>query len=113
MTCIGCPMGCQLDVTKGADGTVSVKGATCGRGVVYGKQEAVAPQRMVTALMPVKGRARPLSVKTASAVPKEKIGDVLAAIVAGCAEAPVKIGDVLLEDVCGTGVSVVATSNAL
>ena len=113
MTCIGCPMGCQLDVTKEADGTITVKGAGCGRGVIYGKQEAVAPQRMVTALMPVKGRSRPLSVKTATAVPKEKIGDVLAAIAAKCADAPVKIGDVLIADVCGTGVSIVATSNAL
>jgi len=94
------------------DGTtsVSVKGALCKRGVKYATEECVAPKRMVTTLVRVGGRRAPLPVKTAAPVPKEKIFDILAAAHAACVTPPVRIGDVVVADVCGTGVDIVATS---
>ena len=83
MTCINCPMGCQLDVEKLADGTLKVTGNACLRGETYAKQEVTAPVRMVTGLVRVKGTKRPLCVKTKVAIPKGKIPDVLAALAAG------------------------------
>ena len=109
ITCIGCPMGCRLSVRMEGGQAVSVDGAACGRGAVYARQECVCPTRMVTSLVRVPGRREPLSVKTAQPVPKEKIFACLAQIHAAEAVPPVRIGDVIVKDVCGTGVDVVAT----
>ena len=105
MTCINCPMGCQLDVETLADGTLKVTGNACLRGETYAKQEVTAPVRMVTGLVRVKGTKRPLCVKTKVAIPKGKIPDVLAALAATEA-----LGDTVIADACGTGIPVVATA---
>lgn len=110
MTCINCPMGCTLDVARAADGTLRVSGNLCLRGEAYAKKEMTAPERMVTGLVRVKGARRPLSVKTKTPVPKGKIDGVLAVLAATEVEPPVQIGDVVIPDVCGTGIPVVATT---
>ena len=111
VTCIGCPVGCRLTVRLEHGKVAGVDGAGCGRGAVYAAQECVCPTRMVTTLVRVAGRREPLSVKTARPVPKEKIADCLDAIHGVCVTPPVRIGDVLVRDVCGTGADVVATGN--
>ena len=111
-TCICCPLGCRIEVALDENGQVSeVSGYTCKRGADYAAQEAVAPERMVTAVLCVSGCLEPVSVKTQRPVPKAAMKDVLAAIAALRLDAPVAAGDVLIEDVCGTGVAVVATKS--
>lgn len=111
-TCICCPLGCRIEVALDENGQVSeVSGYTCKRGAVYAAQEAVAPERMVTAVLCVSGCLEPVSVKTQRPVPKAAMKDVLAAVAALRLDAPVAAGDVLIEDVCGTGVPVVATKS--
>lgn len=110
-TCVQCPMGCPLVVTL-EDGVVTrVSGNTCPRGRIYGEHEATHPERVVTALVGVEGDTHPLSVKTASAVPREKIAEVLDAILGTSARLPIEAGDVVIANVCGTGVDVVATKS--
>jgi len=87
----------------------AVDGAGCGRGAVYARQECVCPTRMVTSLVKVQGRRAPLSVKTVRPVPKEKIFACLEEIHRVRVTSSVRIGDVILKDVCGTGVDIVAT----
>ena len=53
-----------------------------------------------------------VSCKTASDIPKEKIFDVIDALKDISVAAPVRIGDVLVKDVSGTGVDIIATKNA-
>ena len=111
-TCICCPLGCRIEVALDENGQVSeVSGYTCKRGADYAAQEAVAPERMVTAVLCVSGCLEPVSVKTQRPVPKAAMKDVLAAVAALRLDAPVAAGDVLIEDVCGTGVDIVATKN--
>ena len=111
-TCICCPLGCRIEVALDENGQVSeVSGYTCKRGADYAAQEAVAPERMVTAVLCVSGCLEPVSVKTQRPVPKAAMKDVLAAVAALRRDAPVAAGDVLIEDVCGTGVAVVATKS--
>ena len=111
LTCIQCPMGCQLTVTVD-DGKVTVTGNTCPRGAIYGEKEVTAPTRTVTSTVIVNGgELARVSVKTASDIPKGKIADVIEAISAVTVSAPVRIGDVILADVAGTGVDMVATRN--
>ena len=111
-TCICCPLGCRIEVALDENGQVSeVSGYTCKRGADYAAQEAVAPERMVTAVLCVSGCLEPVSVKTQRPVPKAAMKDVLAAVAALRLDAPVAAGDVRIEDVCGTGVAVVATKS--
>ncbi|WP_195534533.1 DUF1667 domain-containing protein [Eggerthella lenta] len=111
-TCICCPLGCRIEVALDENGQVSeVSGYTCKRGADYAAQEAVAPERMVTAVLCVSGCLEPVSVKTQRPVPKAAMKDVLAAVAALRLDALVAAGDVLIEDVCGTGVAVVATKS--
>jgi CxxC motif-containing protein len=109
ITCINCPIGCRMTVEMENGKVTEVKGASCARGVEYTKQEAVSPTRMVTAVVSVPGCELPLSVKTAVPIPKDKIFDCIKAIESLQLAAPVKMGDVVCKDVCGTGVDVVST----
>ena len=111
MICINCPKGCELDVEKADDGTVSVTGNACPRGEEYGRSELVNPTRMVTGLVRVAGMRKPLPVKTKTAIPKGKIDAVLFALHQTTVQLPVKIGDVIIQNVAETGVDVVATEN--
>lgn len=112
LTCIGCPMGCQVTVTMDGDNIVDVTGNTCKRGDVYARKEVTNPTRIVTSSVKVKGGSlNMVSCKTASDIPKGKIFDITKALTDIEVAAPVKIGDVILKDVCGTGVDIVATKN--
>ena len=112
LICIGCPMGCPLVVTMNHGEVVSVEGNTCKRGAVYGKKEVTNPTRIVTSTVRVSGGSIPVvSVKTREDIPKEKIFDCIKALQEIEVAAPVNIGDVILRDVAGTGVDVVATKN--
>ncbi len=111
ITCISCPVGCRMTVTLENGAFVSVTGNTCKRGEVYARQECVAPERMVTAVIPVKGAAMPLSVKTRTPIPKAKINACMQALAQVEVTAPVHMGDVVLPDVCGTGVDIIATKS--
>ena len=112
LICIGCPMGCPLVVTMDHGEVASVEGNTCKRGTVYGKKEVTNPTRIVTSTVRVTGGSIPMvSVKTREDIPKEKIFDCVKALKEIEVAAPVNIGDVVLRDVAGTGVDVVATKN--
>jgi CxxC motif-containing protein len=111
MICINCPRGCELKVDRKESGEIDVAGNACARGVAYGRAEFENPTRMITGLVRVAGMRRPLPVKTRTAVPKGKINDVLAVLSQTTVQLPVRIGDVIISDVSGTGVDVVATAN--
>ena len=112
LTCICCPMGCLVTVELDGDKIVSVSGHTCPRGEAYAKKEVTSPTRIVTSTIRVTGGVRErVSCKTASDMPKDRIADVMKAINAAVVTAPVRIGNVLIEDAAGTGVPIVATSN--
>ena len=111
LTCIRCPIGCQIKVELENGEVKSVTGNNCPRGEEYAVSEVTHPSRIVTSLVRVKGGERPVvSVKTASDVPKEKMMDVIRALRDIELTAPVHIGDVALRDVAGCGADVVVTS---
>ena len=112
LTCICCPMGCNLRAELDGDSIRSVTGNSCKRGDEYARQECIAPVRVITASVPVVGGSlERVSVKTAAPVPKAMIPQCLAAIRAASAAAPVRIGQILVDDLAGTGVALVATAN--
>ena len=112
LTCIACPMGCPLSVEMDGDKVINVTGNTCPRGKVYGEKEVTNPTRIVTSTVKVSGGDSVMvSVKTKNDIPKGKIFDVVKALKDVESPAPVKIGDVVIADVAGTGVDIVATKN--
>ena len=109
ITCINCPVGCRMTVLV-EDGVVKeVTGNSCLRGKNYAMQECVAPERMVTAVVTVQNSDMPVSVKTRTPIPKNKIFECMKQISSLKLYAPIKMGDVICPDVCGTGVDVIAT----
>ena len=112
LTCIGCPMGCPLIVAMEDGAVASVTGNTCPRGDAYARKECVHPERTVTGTVRVLGGPLPVvPVRTQGEVPKEKVLEVARALHTAAVPAPVQAGQVVLADVCGTGVAVVATKN--
>lgn len=114
LICIGCPMGCPLTVELEGSEVTSVTGHTCKRGEVYARKEVLSPTRIVTSTVKVEGgRADMVSVKTREDIPKGKIFDCVRALKGVTVQAPVHIGDVIVPDVAGTGVDIVATRQVL
>lgn len=114
LTCIGCPMGCQITVEydKEKEEVYSVAGNSCMIGDKYARNEVLHPERTVTSTVVVDGGDKPrLSVKTSGNIPKDKIFECMKAIDAVRVKAPVHIGDIVIENVVGTGINVVATKN--
>ena len=112
LTCIGCPMGCQITVELEHGEILSVKGNTCALGDKYARNEVLHPERTVTSTVVVDGGDKPrVSVKTAGNIPKDRIFDCMKEIDAVRVQAPVRIGDVMIENVVDSGVNVVATRN--
>ncbi|MBR5301711.1 MAG: DUF1667 domain-containing protein [Clostridia bacterium] len=112
LICIGCPLGCPLTVEMEGNEVKSVTGNTCPRGDAYAKKELTNPTRIVTSTVRVAGgKLAMVSVKTESDIPKGKIFDCVKALKDVEVTAPVKIGDVIVENVAGTGVNVIATKN--
>ena len=110
LTCIGCPMGCPITVTLDKGAILSIEGFTCKRGETYARKEVTNPTRIVTSTVRVAGGEAPVvSVKTAQDIPKGEIFPCAEALRQVVVSAPVAIGDVVLRNVAGTGVDVVAT----
>lgn len=112
LICIGCPLGCPLTVEMEGSEVKAVSGNTCPRGDAYAHKELTNPTRIVTSTVRVAGgKLAMVSVKTASDIPKGKIFDCVKALKDVEVKAPVKIGDVIVENVAGTGVNIIATKN--
>ncbi len=112
LTCIGCPLGCAVQVTTDGGKVLEVKGNTCPRGDAYARKEVTNPTRIVTSSVRVFGSktgAVTVSCKTRTDVPKNRIFDVTAALKGVSVPAPVHIGDVIQTNVAGTGVDMIAT----
>jgi Uncharacterized protein with conserved CXXC pairs len=108
-TCIICPNGCHITI----DDHGEIKGYSCPRGLAYVKQESTHPLRSVTSTCRVinSKEYRVVPCKTATAVPKELIFDVMKEINKVNVSLPVHIKDVLIKNVCNTGVDVIATKD--
>lgn len=109
--CIECPLGCRLEVEEDTQGgIVEVRGFSCKKGKAFAEREHTDPRRMVTATVAVRGGFWPrLPVRTTAEVPKDRVWDVVELLRPISVESPVLMGDVIVADIAGTGVDVVAS----
>lgn len=109
LTCIVCPMGCTITVDLDENGKVlNITGNTCPRGAKYAEAEFTNPQRTITTTLRCEDGSM-VSVKTDTTIPKDKMFEAMDRINGTVVKLPVKVGDVLMEDVFGS--NVVATQN--
>lgn len=112
LTCICCPMGCQITVETNGSEIINLTGNTCKRGDTYARREITSPSRTVTSTVRVTGGTLPaVSVKTRSDIPKDKIFECIRCLKDVSVKAPVHIGEVILSNAAGTGVDIIATRN--
>lgn len=108
--CINCPAGCHLDITADDTGKICVTGNACPRGEKYAVQEMTDPRRVVTAVVRSEGpQSVCIPVRSSAPVPKAMIPGLLKTLFAMREKLPVKQGQVLLKNVHGTGIDVLAT----
>ena len=114
-TCIMCPMGCDLTAEieeNGQEKIITVRGNTCPRGKEYALQELTNPKRNIATSVLVEGGELPLaSVRLDRPIPREKIFEVMEEIKKHTLKAPVKAGQIVIENVLGLGSNVMVTKN--
>jgi CxxC motif-containing protein len=112
IVCIVCPMGCRLTLVadEQADQGYSVLGNQCKRGINYAIEELSDPKRQLTTTVRITGGAlNRLPVRSNHPLPKPLIQDSMAVINQVHVTAPVKMGQVIIENLLGTGVNIIAS----
>jgi CxxC motif-containing protein len=111
LVCIGCPVGCPLQLDHHGTEILEIAGNECDRGAKYARQEFTDPRRSLSTTVAIAGaRWARLPVRTTRAVPKDRVIEAARLIHAVRVAAPVRLGDVLLRGLLGeAGLDVVAT----
>lgn len=111
-TCVVCPNGCEIEAEYDGDKVLSVAGNLCPKGITYVTQELVDPRRTIATSVRILGGTMPLaSVRLTTAIPKDRIFDVMEEINRQTLTAPVKIGDIVIRNILGLGSDVIVTKN--
>jgi CxxC motif-containing protein len=113
LLCISCPNGCRLSV-EGSGDNISVSGNRCKKGVPFAQTELTNPVRTLTTTVRTAFSEVPvLPVRTSAEIPRGKIPEIMDCINNSVVEKPLAIGDIVIENVLGLGVHIIATSNIL
>jgi len=108
--CTACPVGCFMIAKEENGHVVSISGNSCPRGEEYAKIEMTDPRRVFASTVRVEGGALPVCpVRSKEPVPKDKIFEITKAVARVTVKAPVEIGQVIIKNVCDTGVDIVAS----
>ena len=111
LTCIVCPVGCQLEVTAAEDGKIlNITGNTCKRGDDYASSEFTDPRRTLTTTVRIDGSDTDsfLPVRTSAPIPKAKLFDAMQLANTLTAKAPIKAGGIVCKDFIESGIDLVA-----
>ena len=112
IVCVVCPISCAVLVEFEGNGIIRTDHNQCKLALDYVADELFDPRRTLTTSLPVDGGTGPLvSVKTDRGIPKDRVLEAMRSISGLHVSAPVKIGDVIVADLLGTGIDLVATRN--
>ncbi|MFX1377300.1 MAG: DUF1667 domain-containing protein [Promethearchaeota archaeon] len=111
--CIVCPTGCLVHVEY-INGELIIEGHSCKRGEEYAREEFIAPKRILTTTLRVENGFLPLiPVRSDKPIPKDRLRDTLIKIAQTVAEAPIKMGDILIENVLGLEINIIASRDLI
>ena len=109
LICINCPRGCHLNVEE-VNGEIKVSGNMCPRGVTYATNELVNPLRTVTTTIAINSESYlRLPVISSAPLPKPKVMDVMKELKNTSVDAPVHMGDIIVENILNLGVDIIAS----
>ncbi|MGE4277490.1 MAG: DUF1667 domain-containing protein [Lawsonibacter sp.] len=108
MICTVCPMGCHITVEGTSEVINCIEGYTCQRGEQYARQEFSHPVRLLTTTVKVSD-GRLLPVRSSRPLPKELMMDCMKELKRTVVEAPIKRYDIVLSNICGCGVDIIAS----
>lgn len=112
LTCVVCPLGCSLKVKIENNQVQGIEGNGCKRGIAYAEAECINPTRVLTTTVKVHSGQTPMvSVKSEKPLPKGLLFECMKVINTVVVTAPVSLGDVMVENILGTGINIVATKN--
>ncbi len=111
LTCIECPIGCNVEVELADNKPICVKGNGCPRGKIYAENEVICPKRVVTSTVRTENGVL-VPVKTDKPVKKSEIFDIMKKINQTTCNLPIKIGDIIVENISDDA-NLIATGNAL
>jgi len=112
-TCTACPKGCTVEVEFEDDEIKDISGYSCMKGKGYVEDEFHDPRRILTTTVKIRGAKYPrIPVRTETGVPKDELGCCLEKLNRVELEAPVDVGDVVVDGICSTDINVV-TSRSL
>ena len=109
LTCIECPIGCSIEVGLVDNQPVSITGNTCPRGKLYAENEIICPKRVITSTVKAEN-GKMVPVKTDKPVTKSKIFAIMETVNKITVQTPVKIGDVVYENI-SDGANLIVTGN--
>lgn len=109
LTCIECPIGCEIEVDVENGVVLSVKGNACPRGKMYAEAEVLCPKRVVTSTVRAEN-GEMIPVKTDRPVRKDAIFEVMQKINTTTCKMPVALGDILVGNICDD-VNLIVTGN--
>lgn len=115
--CTTCPSECALTIEtrideNGLEHVLSVQGNRCARGRKFAEQEIIRPMRILATTIVVRGGdEKLLPVRTARPIPRDLHLSAMRDIRHTSVTAPVHMGDVVMSDLLGTGVDLVASMN--
>lgn len=113
ITCIICPIGCEITVKGDGNQITSIEGYACKRGETYAQNEYICPVRMLTSTIKVEGADVPLvAVRSDRPVPKDLLMQCMEEVKKAKVTAPVFRYDILIHDILGSGINIVATGEA-
>ena len=108
--CTICPRGCTVTVEGTVSEVTSVTGYSCKRGMEFATAEFTAPVRILTTTVKIDGHENDLlPVRSNKPLPKEKVLECMEVIKKASVKLPVKQYDIIVKDICKTGVDIVAT----
>ena len=111
--CIVCPTGCMVHV-ENINGELIIEGHSCKRGEEYAREEFISPKRILTTTMRVEnGFLSLVPVRSNKPLPKDKLEETLKEIAHKQIEAPIKMGDVLIENVLGLDINIIASRDLI
>lgn len=114
ISCILCPVSCQAHVEVDDAGVISITNLECQRGEHYIEQELQAPLRDVFTTIPIIGASIPrLPVRTTQPVPKSEVMNCMRALAKLQVKAPIQIGTIVLRNILGLGIDVIASRTLL
>ena len=108
-TCIVCPRSCKGELIIKDNGEFETQGFICKRGVEYAYNEYTNPKRMLTTTVKIKnGTFSNLPVVSSEEIEKVRLFECLDYLYSIHVNAPIKEGDIVVENILGTGVNILA-----